>query len=79
MLKRDSKPFIEKKDSPFTDTSFPPNENSLISDWDDENVQDKVRLWRQFEWRRASAIEDLNDDEGKLKIFADDVTPNDIK
>ena len=79
MLKRDSKPFIEKNYSPFTDTSFPPNENSLISDWDDENVQDKVRLWRQFEWRRASAIEDLNDDEGKLKICADDVTPNDIK
>ena len=79
MFKKDSKAFIEKKDSPFMDTSFPPNENSLISDWDDDNVQDKVRLWRQFEWKRASTIDDLNDNEGKLNIFADDVTPNDIK
>ncbi len=27
-----------KKDTKFTDTSFPPNENSLINDWEDYEV-----------------------------------------
>lgn len=37
---------MAKKNGKFKDTSFPPNEFSLISDWDEEDVQDKVRLWR---------------------------------
>ena len=68
-----------KKGKPFKDTSFPPNEFSLISDWDEDDVQDKVRLWRQFEWIRATEIEELNDAEGKLAVFQNEVTPSDIK
>lgn len=58
-----------KTQDKYTDESFPPNETSLINDWEEEEVQDKVRLWRQFEWLRANEIEELNDDEGKLSVF----------
>ena len=35
--------------------------------------------WNQFTWIRAGDIEELNDDEGQLAVFQDDVTPSDIK
>ena len=54
------------KNQPYEDESFPPTEFSLISDWEEPEVQDKVRLWRTFEWIRATQIPSLNDDEGKL-------------
>ena len=58
-----------KKNSQYTDESFPPTETSLINDWEEDEVQDKVRLWRQFEWIRAGNIPELNDQEGKLAVF----------
>jgi hypothetical protein len=58
-----------KSQAKYTDESFPPNETSLINDWEEDEVQDKVRLWRQFEWIRATEIEELNDEEGKLSVF----------
>ena len=64
---------------PYEDEAFPPTEFSLISDWEDEEVQDKVRLWRTFEWVRATQIPSLNDDEGKLQVFFNEVSPEDIK
>ena len=67
------------KNTPYEDESFPPTEFSLISDWEDEEVQDKVRLWRTFEWMRATEIPSLNDDEGKLQVFFNEVSPDDIK
>ena len=65
----------------YTDESFPPNKKSLISDWNDESedIQEKVDEWNEFTWIRASEIEELNDDEGVLAVFQDDVTPDDIK
>jgi len=42
-------------------------------------VQDKVKLWRSFEWIRATEIPSLNDDEGKLQVFFNEVSPSDIK
>lgn len=64
---------------PYEDESFPPNEFSLISDWEEPEVQDKVRLWKSFTWIRATEIEELNDDEGKLQVFFNEVSPSDIK
>jgi len=65
----------------YTDESFPPEKKSLIADWDDpaEDVQEKVEPWSEFEWIRATDIEELNDDEGQLAVFADAITPSDIK
>ena len=57
------------KNEPYTDESFPPNEFSLITDWEEPECADKVRLWKTFTWMRATEIESLNDDEGKLSVF----------
>jgi uncharacterized protein YmfQ (DUF2313 family) len=43
-----------KSKSQYTDEAFPPNETSLINDWEETEVYGKVRLWRQFEWIRAT-------------------------
>ena len=53
----------------------------MINDWNDESedIQEKVDEWKTFKWIRASEIKELNDDEGKLAVFQDDVTPSDIK
>lgn len=71
----------QNKKVKYTDDSFPPNKKSLINDWNDdaEDIQEKVPEWSEFTWIRASEIEELNDDEGKLAVFQDDVTPSDIK
>merc|ERR1712166_14481 len=63
----------EYRGKKFTDESFPPEKKSLIPDWNDpdDEVQEKVDTWSKFEWIRAADIEELNDDEGELKIFAD--------
>jgi len=65
----------------YCDDSFPANKKSLINDWNDpaDDIQEKVPDWKDFEWIRASEIEELNDDEGILAVFQDDVTPSDIK
>ena len=69
----------QAKNSKYIDDSFPPMKKSLINDWSDENVSDKVDNWATFEWIRASEILELNDEEGKLAVFQNDVTPSDIK
>ena len=73
--------YCEKKKTKYTDDSFPPNKKSLITDWNDESddIQEKVDEWATFKWIRASEIEELNDEEGRLAVFQDDVTPDDIK
>lgn len=35
--------------------------------------------WKTYEWIRASEIPSLNDDEGKLSVFAGNIEPADIK
>lgn len=70
---------VKAKGEKYEDESFPPNEFSLISDWDEPEVADKIKLWRTFEWVRATEIPSLNDDEGKLSVFFEEVSPKDIK
>ena len=69
------------KQEKYTDESFPPNEFSLITDWDEEEdgVPEKARKWNRFTWIRATEIPELNDDEGKLAVFSNKIEPNDIK
>ena len=38
-----------------------------------------VPEWKEYAWHRASKIEILNDDEGKLELFKDMIEPADIK
>ena len=73
--------YCVKKKCKYTDDMFPPTKKSLINDWNDESddIQEKVEEWGAFTWIRATEIEELNDDEGQLAVFADDVTPSDIK
>lgn len=63
----------------YTDETFPPNEHSLITDWDDDEALDKVFTWRRFTWARATDIPSLNDKEGKLQVFSNKIEPSDIK
>jgi len=65
----------------FTDETFPPEKKSLMHNWEDpaEDIQEKVEEWGKFTWIRAAEVEELNDDEGELVIFADDITPSDIQ
>lgn len=71
----------QNKKIKYTDDSFPPSKKSLINDWNDpsDDIQEKVDEWGDMEWIRASEIEELNDDEGTLAVFQNDVTPSDIK
>ena len=43
----------------YTDESFPPNEHSLINDWNEPDVQGKVELWRNFEWTRCEEMRQI--------------------
>lgn len=38
-----------------------------------------VEEWSTFEWVRATEIPELNDDEGHLQIFAQNIEPIDIR
>ena len=71
----------EYKGIKYTDESFPPKKKSLIHDWTDpsDDIQEKVEQWNEFTWIRADEIEELNDEEGELAIFADAITPSDIQ
>jgi len=39
----DIKTEVDRKDVMYVDESFPPNEFSLISDWEDDEVYDKIK------------------------------------
>ena len=69
------------KNKKFEDRDFPPSHTSLIEDWDstDADVMNNKEEWSKIEWHRATDIPELNDDEGKLKVFAGKIEPNDIK
>jgi calpain-15 len=71
---------MQKSGGKYTDESFPPNEYSLINDWEDYEVQSKVREFRRIKWIRASEVPDLIDrQEGSLEVFKGGVHPDDIK
>jgi hypothetical protein len=66
---------------PYIDKDFPADKQSLIDNWDDKSA-DVVSIkkeWKTYEWIRASEIPSLNDDEGKLAVFAGNIEPADIK
>ena len=69
--------FCQKKKKKYTDDSFPPTAKSLINDWTDESedILEKVPTWSKFIWVRASESEELNDEDGALAIFVNDVSP----
>ena len=65
----------------FEDPEFPPNESSLIRDWNepDPEVREQAPDWRNIRWIRAEEIPELNDDgEGELELFKGEVEPSDI-
>ena len=66
---------------PFKDEEFPAASQSLIENWKDksDDIQALVGDWKKYEWIRASEIPSLNDDEGKLAVFAGNIEPADIK
>ena len=53
----------------------------MIKDWNskDQDVLENKDTWKHIEWIRATDIPELNDHEGELKVFADNIEPNDIK
>ena len=65
----------------FSDKDFLPKQTSLINNWNDpsEDIQSLVPVWKNYKWLRASEIKSLNDDEGELSIFFEDISPSDIK
>ena len=63
----------------FIDRDFPPSFKSLVSDIENAEKEDLVNLWKDMEWIRAREIPSLNDDEGKLQVFAGSIEPNDIR
>ena len=71
----------EQGSTQWEDEAIPPNEYSLIKDWEDEEVLDKVFAWRQFEWLRAHDIPSLNasSTDGTIAVFRHNVEPRDIK
>ena len=66
---------------PYFDKDFPAKDTSLIENWDDksEDITSIKNEWKTYEWIRASQIPSLNDDEGKLAVFAGNIEPADIK
>ena len=53
----------KKNDERFVDENFPASAHSLINNWEDDDVLDKVIQWKRFVWRR---VDDFLDD---VKIF----------
>jgi hypothetical protein len=40
----------------YVDDTFPSTQSSLISDWKDPDVQDKITRYSKFVWMRAQDI-----------------------
>ena len=66
-------------DQQWTDDDFPPEPSSLIADWTSPEVQEYTSTWKTYEWIRATEIESLNDEEGDLALFFNDIEVADIK
>jgi len=64
-----------ESDKPFDDEEFPPNKNSLIKDWNDPDVEDKVATWKQFEWKRVAEIPSIIEGGVHLQVFYDSIDP----
>jgi hypothetical protein len=43
-----------KRSEEFVDETFPSKKASLIIDWNESEVQDKVKAWKNFKWLRPS-------------------------
>lgn len=42
-------------------------------------MQEIIEEWSTFDWVRASDIPELVDEEGRLRIFPDNIEPSDIR
>lgn len=58
------------------DEQFPPDESSLIKDWEADSVVDKVGTWCNFEWRKSCDIPSLGPE---AQVFFGGIEPSDIK
>ena len=65
----------------YTDNDFKADRYRLIPDWDDihEETQALIPVWNTYKWLRTNEIPSLNDDDGKLEVFAGAIEPTDIK
>ena len=59
----------------YRDENFPPTMKSLV----EPGMTGGSQPYKHIEWRRSVDIPELNDDEGKLAVFVEGVTPNDIR
>lgn len=63
----------------YTDDTFPSTQSSLITDWKDPEVQDKVQRYSKFVWMRAKEIPSIKEGGVNIQVFADSIDPSDIK
>ena len=63
----------------YTDKEFPADITSLIKDENKPYALMGNTELNSLWWKRATHINELNDAEGTLQLFADGISPNDIK
>ena len=68
-----------EKKKKFEDETFPATQKSLIHNWNDPNVKDKVDTWKKFEWLRVDKIPSIVEGGVNLQIFYGSIEPSDIK
>lgn len=72
-----------KKGKPFKDQEFPPDNKSLIANWNKINKKknnhllSKKQTWREYEWHRAEALASLDKKgrgkDGGVELFLDGI------
>ena len=63
----------------YTDKEFPADISSLLKEENKPYAPEYVDVFSRLKWKRATQINELNDAEGTLQLFADGISPNDIK
>ncbi len=63
----------------YTDNEFPAEFSSLIKEENIPYAPEYVDAFRKLVWKRVTDISELNDADGTLQLFADGISPNDIK
>lgn len=71
------------KGEKFTDPDFPPNQFSLIEDWDDKqnkDIREVAAEWKGINWIRATHIPEFcaREKVDKLRVFQDKIEAADI-
>eukprot|EP00347_Sterkiella_histriomuscorum_P017724 403348238 len=69
----------QQSNQPYVDEQFPAANESLIKNWKDPLVQDKVSTWKQFKWLRPHEIPVIQEGGVELAVFLDSIDPSDIR